>query len=47
MRSHRIVVLPPSIDDGLGFLQRVEYLAIEQFVTKLDTSKNHPIPAVS
>ena len=35
MRSHRIVVLPPSFDDGLGFLQRVEDLAIEQFVTKL------------
>ena len=35
MRSHRVVVLPPSFDDDLGFLQRVEDFAIEQFVTKL------------
>ena len=35
MRSHPVVVLPPSFDDDLGFLQRVEDFAIEQFVTKL------------
>jgi hypothetical protein len=35
MRSHRVVVLPPSFDDDLGFLQRVEDFAIEPLVTKL------------
>ena len=32
MRSDGIVVAAPTLDDDLGFPQRVEDLAIEQFV---------------
>ena len=34
MRSDGVVVAPPALDDDLGFTQRVEDLAVEQFVTK-------------
>lgn len=34
MRPHRIVVIPPPIDQDLGFSKRVEDLAVEQLVTQ-------------
>ena len=34
MRPNCIVVTAPTLNDDLGFLQRVEYLAIEEFVTQ-------------
>ena len=34
VRSDGVVVAPPALDDDLGFTQRVEDLAVEQFVTK-------------
>ena len=36
MGPNRIVVLPPGFDHGLGFLERVEDLAIEQLVPQPD-----------
>ncbi len=30
VRPHRIVMLPPALDDDLGLSQRVEDLAVEQ-----------------
>ena len=35
MRAVRIVVLPSTVDDNLRFLQRVEDLAVEKFVTEI------------
>ena len=32
MRAHGIVMAPPALDDDLRLLQRVEDLAVEQFV---------------
>ena len=32
MRANRVVVAPPALDDNLSLPQRVEDLAIEQFV---------------
>ena len=32
MRAHGIVMPPPALDDDLGLPQRVEDLAVEQFV---------------
>ena len=34
MRPNGIVVTAPTLDDDLGFPQRVEYLAIEQFIAQ-------------
>ncbi len=34
MRPHRVVVNPPTIDQDLGFTQRVEDLAVEQLVSE-------------
>jgi len=31
----RVVMMPPSLDQHLSLLERVEYLTVEQFVTKL------------
>ena len=35
MRADGVVVLPPTLDEHLGFEHGVEQLAVEQFVTKL------------
>ena len=35
MRSHRVVVLPPSFDDNLSFVQRVEDFSIKELVAEL------------
>ena len=34
MWSHRVIASPPPFDDDLGFFQRAEDFAVEQFVTK-------------
>jgi hypothetical protein len=34
MRTDGVVVTAPAFDDDLGFTQRVEDLAVEQFVTQ-------------
>ena len=34
MRPNGIVVTAPTLDYDLGFPQRVEYLAIEQFIAQ-------------
>ena len=34
MRPNSIVVTAPTLDDDFGFPQRVEYLAIEQFIAQ-------------
>jgi hypothetical protein len=34
MRANHIVVPPPTLDDDLGFAQRVEDLAIEKLVAQ-------------
>jgi hypothetical protein len=34
MRSDRVVVVPPTFNDDLGFAQRVEDFTIEQFVAR-------------
>lgn len=34
MRSDGVVVLPPLLDDNLGFLQTVEDLAVEQLIAQ-------------
>jgi hypothetical protein len=31
MGAGRVVVVPPAFDDDLGFLERIEDLAVEQF----------------
>jgi hypothetical protein len=33
MGSFGVVMVPPSFDNNLGFPQRVEYLAVEQFIS--------------
>jgi hypothetical protein len=33
MRPDRVVVAPPTFDDGLSLAQRVADFAIEQFIT--------------
>ena len=35
VRADRVVVVPPAFDDDLGFLERVEDLAVEQLVAQL------------
>jgi hypothetical protein len=34
MRSDEVGVTPPTLDDDLGLTQRVENLAVEEFVTQ-------------
>jgi hypothetical protein len=34
VRPNGVVVTTPALDDDLGFPQRVEYLAVEQFVSQ-------------
>lgn len=34
MRAHGVVVTPPTFDDDLGFLQRVDDFAAEQLIAK-------------
>ena len=34
MRSHSVIVPAPALDDDLGFSQRVEDFAVEEFVTQ-------------
>jgi hypothetical protein len=34
MRANRVVVTSPALDDDLGFAQRVEDLAVEQFIAQ-------------
>jgi hypothetical protein len=40
--SSGVIVDTPFLDDRLGFLKAVEDLAIEQFISQLDASKNLP-----
>lgn len=35
MRADRVVVAPPALDDDLGFVERIENLAVQKFVTEL------------
>jgi hypothetical protein len=38
MRPYPVVVPTPLLDQHLGFPQRVEHLAVQQFIAQLDTS---------
>jgi hypothetical protein len=38
MRADGVVVMPPAFDDDLSFPQRVEDLAVEQFVLQAPRS---------
>lgn len=41
MRSHRVVVTPPSFDHDRGLLEGIEDFAIEQFVAQLAVERFH------
>ena len=49
VRPDTVVVTPPTLDDGLRFAWRVEYLAVEEFVAKtrveaLDVAVSQGLP---
>ena len=41
VRPHRVVLPSPSLDQDLGLRQRVEDLAVEQFVAQLPVERFH------
>ena len=41
MRSHPVVVVPPFLDQHLGFPERVEHFAVQQLVAQLAVERFH------